>query len=328
MKKRLCLFAGFDKTAQIQDYVVYYIKSLAQFCDVYYYADCDIAEEELLKLSPYVKKSFAIRHAKYDFGSWQNLIQYLGWDFINTYDELILANDSCYGPLFSWETVFDKMDIDPCDFWGLTSSRQINWHLQSYFLVFRQSVLSNRAFQYFWESVKVQPNVAEVIMAYELTLTPLLLKEKFKASAYLPCEKKTTSIKNITSFPFSLIKQFQFPLLKVKTFTEPLNHLEEICDNWDAFLRRHSSFPTQLIDQHLKNMDIEIHSIMEDAFLSCCKRTVFFKWNWVFLIKITARYKLLIKLFKIPVVSLPLNKQQIIKALAFMGITRNTFLVK
>jgi lipopolysaccharide biosynthesis protein len=322
MKKRLCLFAGFDKTGQIQEYVRFYVQSLSEFCDVYYYADCSMAEEELGKLSPYVKQAFALRHAKYDFGSWQALIQHVGWEVIQQYDELILANDSCYGPLYQWEPIFEKMEETPCDFWGMTSSKEINWHLQSYFLVFKQQVFQNTAFQAFWESIQKQPKVSKVITAYELTLAPLLLKEHFKAGAYIAHEQNTTKIKDITNLPFSLIKTFQMPLLKVKTFTESGTHLAEMCDDWEAFLARYTDYPTQLIHQHLQNLNIEYEKIHQEALLSCCKKRLFVQWGWWLLVKITKQEKLLVKVCKVPILSIPLSKRFILKCCALLGITQ------
>ena len=218
--------------------------------------------------------------------------------------------------------VFEKMDETPCDFWGLTSSKEINWHLQSYFLVFKQQVLQNNVFQEFWGSIQKQPNVSKVIKAYELTLAPLLLKENFKAGAYIAHEQKTTKIKNMTRLPFSLIKEFQMPLLKVKAFTEPEHHLAEICDDWQAFLARDTDYPAQLIHQHLQNLNIDCEKINQEALLSCCKKHLFVQWGWLLLVKITKQEKLLVKVCKIPVLSVRLSKAFILKCCSLLGITQ------
>ena len=34
MTKRLCLFAGFNKTGRVADYVMYYLRKMAQLSDV------------------------------------------------------------------------------------------------------------------------------------------------------------------------------------------------------------------------------------------------------------------------------------------------------
>ena len=42
-----------------------------------------------------------------------------------------------------------------CDFWGITDSSEINYHLQSYFLVFKKNVIQSNTFKIFWDGVKI-----------------------------------------------------------------------------------------------------------------------------------------------------------------------------
>ena len=108
--KRICLFAGYSNYGKIEDYVIYYLKKLSDISDVYYLADCNISENELSKIDDIVVKKYAYKHSKYDFGSWQELINKIGYDIISQYDELILCNDSCFGPLYSLPNIFEEMN--------------------------------------------------------------------------------------------------------------------------------------------------------------------------------------------------------------------------
>ena len=111
--KRICLFAGYDKNNIIHDYVVYYLKELSTVSDVYYMADNEISDAEKSKIAPYARGGvYGFNHGKYDFGSWQELINIIGYDKLSEYDELILANDSMFGPLFPFEKYFKKMEND------------------------------------------------------------------------------------------------------------------------------------------------------------------------------------------------------------------------
>ena len=83
--RRICLFAGFDVDGIIDDTVVAYLRDLSRFADVYYLADCPLEAGELDKLAPYTKGRWAIRHGRYDFGSYSMLARDLvGWDVIET----------------------------------------------------------------------------------------------------------------------------------------------------------------------------------------------------------------------------------------------------
>ena len=99
--KRICLFAGYNADEIIEDYVVYLIEKLSLVSDVYYLAENNLPDEEKSKITPYVKAAYGFKHEKYDFGSWQELINILGWEKLAEYDELILTNDSIIGPVYN-----------------------------------------------------------------------------------------------------------------------------------------------------------------------------------------------------------------------------------
>ena len=177
--RRVCLFAAFDVDGIIDPTVVSYLADLSRFADVYYLADCELEDGELDKIAPYTKDAWALRHGRYDFGSYSMLATDLvGWDVIDTYDEMMLANDSGWlvQPL---DTVFAKMDATACDWWGLQATyedfgvkefeelgrplalddveeqmrQQDLWrysdfiHVGSYFLVYRRRVLQDPGFR-------------------------------------------------------------------------------------------------------------------------------------------------------------------------------------
>lgn len=53
MKKRIAIFAGYDKDNIIDGYVVYYIKELKKIADIIYVSDCNMLDIELEKISDY-----------------------------------------------------------------------------------------------------------------------------------------------------------------------------------------------------------------------------------------------------------------------------------
>lgn len=207
--RRICLFAGYDADGVVDDYVVRYVRELSRHAEVYYLADCAMGEGELEKLSPYVRGAWARRHGEYDFGSWSRLARELvGWEEIEGFDELVLANDSCY-LVRGLDGVFAKMDATPCDWWGMQATKGIaatrdapsnrfrnpvpldevlrsrlamfeqdytyDFLVGSYFLAFRSPVLRDEVFRKLLARVAPQKSKKLVIQKYEIGLTRLLL---------------------------------------------------------------------------------------------------------------------------------------------------------
>ena len=145
--KRLCVFAHWDRDNIIDRYVIYYLKALREVCQtIIFVSDSDLDSKELSKLDGIADYKIAGRHGEYDFGSYKrgfSLIQNSGLDF----DELLWVNDSCYGPFYSLKSLFEKMEKEKCDFWGLTewnfcpvckngiyTLKVDNFHIQTYFI--------------------------------------------------------------------------------------------------------------------------------------------------------------------------------------------------
>jgi rhamnosyltransferase len=118
----------------------------------------------------------------YDFMSYQAGIHSLD---CSAYDQLVVCNDSVYGPFFDLAAIFQEMDSRPgVDFWGMTSNNDIAYHLQSYFMVFNRQVLLSDTFQRFWQDVRVLESKREIIRQYEVGLSQSLTRAEFTASVY------------------------------------------------------------------------------------------------------------------------------------------------
>lgn len=216
--KRLCLFAGYSPSNQIDDYVVYYLRELARFSDVYYQAANQIDESELKKLDAITHGRWAQTHQKYDFGSWQKLIFRLGWQEIEKYDAVILVNDSNYGPVRDLAEIFDGMDSAGLDAWGITENYGGARHLQSYFLTLNKRVIESVVFRDFIESIAVEESKKKICEKYEIGLSRLLAENGFSFAPLV--DRSTLDIpfgEDISTYQNTLLQKGS-PFLKRKVF--------------------------------------------------------------------------------------------------------------
>ena len=108
----------------------------------------------------------------YDFMSWRTGLRAVAdwW----AYDRVILANDSVVGPLRPVADLVARQDAVGADAFGITVSPQYVTHLQSYFMSFRQPLVSQAYFRAFWEAMPSLDDRERVIDEYELGLARLL----------------------------------------------------------------------------------------------------------------------------------------------------------
>ena len=151
--KRFCICVLYDTKGIVGDYVITYLKGLQTVCQkVFVVVNGDITEEGKQKLSqilPLDENHFYIRENKgLDFGAWKDSIAKIGYEEFKEYDELVLTNTTCYGPIYPFSEMFEEMEKRDCDFWGITKHPEIkrhnkirlNEHIQSYFVVFNKNV--------------------------------------------------------------------------------------------------------------------------------------------------------------------------------------------
>ena len=190
----IAIFAHYDKDNLIDDYVVYYLEQLKKICkNIIFVSDCNLSREQISKIENIVTYSITQKHGEYDFGSYKRGFKLAKQkNLLEQADNLILCNDSCYGPFYPFEEIFKTMDSKNCDFWGITQNinrinktdypcnEANNQHIQSYFMVLKKQVFKSLIFEDFIEAIAAQPDKETIIVKYEIGLTAQLCQAGFK----------------------------------------------------------------------------------------------------------------------------------------------------
>lgn len=226
-RQRVAVFTSFSENGMLPAQVIPYLEGLKQVTSaIIVVCDNDFLPSEKDKLSRLATHVITGRHGEYDFGFYQSgaaWAQLTG--LLHDADDLILCNDSCFGPIRSFEPMFKVMDARNHDFWSVTDSQEISYHLQSYFLVFSRDVFQSTIFTDFLAGIKEQAHVQEKNKEYELGLTKVLIDTGFKAGALVGNQLQSHhpndhTYDNITSFPLYAITRGS-PLLKVDVMKLP-----------------------------------------------------------------------------------------------------------
>lgn len=124
-------------------------------------------------------------NAGLDFSAWISSLQLLGIE-ASALSELVFANDSVVGPLFPLREAFSRMAAADCDFWGMTDSWSHAYHLQSYFLCFKEAALKSAALNEYLRDYAHPTDKDEIIAQGEIGITQALLAADLRPAAYCP----------------------------------------------------------------------------------------------------------------------------------------------
>ncbi len=214
MGDRACIFVHYDKDNMIDDYVYYYLNELLTVVQkLVFVTVSDISKKDIKRLEALDIDVIKRKNIGYDFYSYKVGIERLD---LSHYDELIICNDSTFGPIMPIKNIFDKMNNEKCDFWGITDSEEIAYHLQSYFLVFRKKILKSHEFSDFWNKLKILEDKKEIIKRYEVGLSKVLLTHNYTLGVYIQYEinKKDNTIRLLSRLwkkPYKVFKVLVSP---------------------------------------------------------------------------------------------------------------------
>lgn len=267
--KRAAIFVFFEKEGIVGKYVEYLLSEIQQnVIDLFIISNGRLRKEEKDKLYGFTDYVYERENEGYDGGAYKEILcDIIRFSNLKNWDELLLVNDTFYGPFCPLLSIFEQMEPLPCDFWGLTLHGErrdeyisIAEHIQSYFMVIRSKMLHSRYFSDFWLDMRNIHSFQEAVSNFEIEFTIFFSKHGFTYDAWLD----TTYLENeycrqAVNIPHymaeELITKKNFPVLKRKALTEPnpyfsnplniIKYIEQYTNYdvgmiWEDILRRFS----------------------------------------------------------------------------------------
>lgn len=227
--KRICIYLTYDKENIVDEYIGYMLQEL-KLCSAYLVVVCN--ELEIVRgkeiLEKYADAIFYRENIGLDAGGFKDaLCHLLGWDIIAQYEELVLVNDSFFGPFKPMKDIFEEMEKKDIDFWGLTKHAEFMLHgfdyfpehIQSFFIVIRNKMLHSISFKKYWEDMPYYTSYNQVVREHEMRFTVYFsqLGYKYDILADMECNNSSNPQNNYCQYkaiPYELIKKRNFPFLK------------------------------------------------------------------------------------------------------------------
>lgn len=236
--KRLGVFIFYDRDQMIDDYVMYMLDSLNDAVEkIIFVSNSDLSKEELSKLDKY-NIDINIRENKgLDAGAFKYVYDKYKREYLSSFDELILLNDTFFGPFRPFKDIINDMGDRDIDFWGLTANFNspdgtnhskdgyIHSHIQTYFVAYRKNVLESDFFNKYWSKYDINKNNSfeKVVNNHETYFTYSLEKQGFKWDTYVNLDhyKKDEMKYNYNIYGYSaytLLRYYNCPFIKRKNF--------------------------------------------------------------------------------------------------------------
>lgn len=273
--ERILLYVHFNKCNHISGHVFYQLEQLKPlFSKIIFISNSPLTDEDKCRLREDLGIADLLERDNrgFDFAAWRDGMNRLVFDTLQNSDSLTLMNDTCFGPLWDLAPIYQRFEEDSqVDFWGMTNFRKTRYfeeHLQSYFVIFKQSVLKDKAFREFWSQVEDFADVQDVIDHYETQFTKRFVEAGFRYQSLLDTRQEVA--RELLHPDFSYYKPLRIleakvPFLKVKALTGNPFLARYLLEE----LETNSSYPTSLIREHLfYHFGPDLPCLLQDKYLS------------------------------------------------------------
>ena len=247
---KICLFSHYDKHNLIDPYVLFYLEELSKKFDIIFVSTAKLDSKEIKKISKLVNIAIVKENYGYDFGSWKTAMDCLQ-EYNAEIEELLICNDSVYGPISDFSKLIRKFEQSPFDITSITDSFEINYHLQSYFVHFKKQVIDSKKFKEFWDEFQIIEDKNELILRNEIGLSKILVNEGFKLGAVAPASE-LGFVNNSHINWWRTLKDFGAGFIKIELLRD--NPTKTDITNWEEKLSSISDYPSSLITKHLKRI--------------------------------------------------------------------------
>lgn len=253
---KVCFFAHFDKDNQVDAHVFHYLNQLSELGFAIIFVTTSSIDEPTIDVLGDICRDVICRgNGGMDFGSWAVAYERYG-DEID--GDLLLANDSVYGPIGSLGAAIDLLCSTQADFYGMVESFQPSPHLQSWFILLRPAAHTSAAFREIMAKPYETMTKADIIVHGEIATTRSLVASGFRYHALFMVCSGSRVIRWIPTNPThllwrQLIETYRVPFVKVELLRDNVLDLPRL-ENWAKVISAQDVSLASLIKAHLRRV--------------------------------------------------------------------------
>lgn len=271
-KQRLGIYCFYDKYGHAASFIKTFLDDLMDnLDDLVVVVNGQLSDQTRQLFSEYTKTIIVRENKGLDVAAYKQAILTLGWEKLESYDEVICLNDTVMGPVYPFREMFACMDRKDVDFWGITAyagetvdKEQIPTHLQAYWHAYRRSLVSSPAFHEYWETMPLWKDYAEVTRKHEMTFTKHFTDLGFTWASYIDWRKyQGYSSYPLLYMPMQIVRDDRCPIFKRRSFFVDYSAYFDQTAGQPAldlyeYLRDHTDYDVDMIwDAILPSYDID-----------------------------------------------------------------------
>lgn len=273
--RRALIYVVYDRRGDVEDYIPYALTHLRDYCDtIIAVVNGELTTEGRRVLEPVTDEILVRDNRGYDIWGYKAGLDELG-DRVEDFEEVILANDTWFGPIGSFAPVFAEMDAAELHFWGMTDHVRVEphpftndpylpYHLQSYWLAVRRPMFLSDEWKRYWRDLPPMETYTDAVAKHEGIFTEVFTQHGFIGEVAFPT--LTDRMENHAVLYAQQLIEAGCPTLKRRAFFQwppYLDHLG-VVGRWALEAAQRHGYPMNLIWTDLAR-NVEPHTLNADA---------------------------------------------------------------
>lgn len=285
--RRALIYAIWDRRGGVEDYVRYALEHLRPHVDrLLVVVNGTLDDAGRAALESVTDEVLVRENTGFDIGAHQYALAHLGGALAD-YDEVILCNDTWFGPVRPFGPLFERMDARAVDFWGMTDHPRLTpnpftggpelpEHLQSFWIAVRRRMHQSEAWARYWRELPVFTSYEDAVQLHEVLFSAAFRELGFQAEAAFPHADYPSD--HAALFNADLLLRDGCPILKRRPFFHYPLFLNRhgVVDRWTLADVERYGYPVELILRNLArtvepkvlNTNAAMHEVLPEVDVS------------------------------------------------------------
>jgi lipopolysaccharide biosynthesis protein len=180
--KRLVIYVVYDRRGGVEEFVRYALQGMRDdAAHILAVVNGSLDAEGRALLETVADEILVRSNEGFDIWAHKDALDHVG-DRIAEFDEVLLTNDTWFGPVRPYGPVFEQMNTQDVHFWGMTDHEweslnkftgegELPYHLQSFWIAVRKEMFLSPEWQTYWRELPEMPSYFDAVLKHETQFT-------------------------------------------------------------------------------------------------------------------------------------------------------------
>ncbi|SDH81641.1 rhamnan synthesis F family protein [Agrococcus jejuensis] len=257
--RRAVFYLVYDGAGEVGDYALHHLRAIRDHADhVFVVSNSPLSPGSRVALERVADTVWERENVGFDVFAYRDALRHFGQARLEDFDEIILMNYTFYGPIGSYAPLFERMDAQQVDFWGVTDHAEIrpnpythtgvmHRHIQSHWIAVRRPMVRSAEWKAYWDDMPPVRSYADSIQLHESRFTHHFEQAGFSSATAFPAADYP-AVHPIFDLPARLLDE-GLPIIKRRLFFhDPLYHDAHAIVARDVEDRMHDAgYPMQML---------------------------------------------------------------------------------